>query len=41
MTQTVLAGLCKGRGRALGREGGAGVFPVHLLPSDVLRRRQG
>lgn len=31
--RTVLAGLCEGRGRALGREGGAGAFPVSLLPS--------
>lgn len=45
---TVLAGLCEGQGRALGREGGAGAFPVSLLPSlrppaprDVPRRRQG
>lgn len=38
---TVLAGLCEGWGRALGREGDAGVFPVKSLPSDVLRGRQG
>lgn len=38
---TVLAGLCEGQGWALGREGGAAVFPVKSLPPRCPRHPGG